>query len=171
MARLHWRSDLCRRHPRPAHSQRPPHRSRRRQPEAQALQTNCKGLTTGLQLAKNYAQQGARQPGDIISYRRATSSRNQRATSSESAPIFNYAADLHCGITKIPPPAWTLTRLRRLEHFRTPKWLRLLRPTLKGRHYSGIGGTGPAVISGGDWAGRSSFSFFSNRVSSGSGSV
>src|SRR5204863_7991418 len=51
----------------------------------QALQTNCKGLTTGLQLAKNDRQQGARQPGDIISYRRATSSRNQRATSSESA--------------------------------------------------------------------------------------
>jgi len=34
---------------------------------------------------KFYRQQGARQPGDIISYRRATSSRNQRATSSESA--------------------------------------------------------------------------------------
>ena len=38
---------------------------------------------------KFYRQQGARRPGDIISYRRATSSRNQRATSSESA---------HCGI-------------------------------------------------------------------------
>ena len=36
-------------------------------------------------MPKNYGQQGARQPGDIISYRRATSSRNQRATSSESA--------------------------------------------------------------------------------------
>jgi hypothetical protein len=36
-------------------------------------------------LPKFYRQQGARQPGDIISYRRATSSRNQRATSSESA--------------------------------------------------------------------------------------
>ena len=36
-------------------------------------------------LPKIYRQQGARQPGDIISYRRATSSRNQRATSSESA--------------------------------------------------------------------------------------
>ena len=42
-----------------------------------------------------------------------------------------------------------LARLRRLEHFRTPKWLRLLRPTPKGRHYSGIGGTGPAAILGG----------------------
>src|SRR5437764_15018917 len=37
-------------------------------------------------LPKIYGQQGARQPGDIISERRATSSRNQRATSSESAP-------------------------------------------------------------------------------------
>src|SRR6516162_4134026 len=36
-------------------------------------------------LPKIYDQQDARQPGDIISYRRATSSRNQRATSSESA--------------------------------------------------------------------------------------
>jgi DNA replication protein DnaC len=36
-------------------------------------------------LPKNNPQQGARQPGDIISYRRATSFRNQRATSSESA--------------------------------------------------------------------------------------
>jgi len=35
-------------------------------------------------LPKIYRQQGARQLGDIISYRRATSSRNQRATSSES---------------------------------------------------------------------------------------
>jgi Protein of unknown function (DUF3047) len=36
-------------------------------------------------LPKIYCQQGARQPGDIISERRATSSRNQRATSSASA--------------------------------------------------------------------------------------
>src|SRR3954454_18411728 len=57
------------------------------------------------------------------------------------------------------------------EHFRAPKWLRLLRPTPKGRHYSGIGGTGPAVILGGGWAGNSSFSFSSKRLSSGSGSV
>src|SRR5947207_15883636 len=59
----------------------------------------------------------------------------------------------------------------RFEHFKVPKWLRLLRPTPKGRHYSGIGGTGPAVILGGGWAGSSSLSFFSNRLSSGSGSV
>ena len=65
----------------------------------------------------------------------------------------------------------TLTQLRRFEHFKVPKWLRLLRPTPKGRHYSGIGGTGPAVILGGGWAGSSSLSFFSNRLSSGSGSV
>src|SRR4051812_40739561 len=64
-----------------------------------------------------------------------------------------------------------LTQLRRFEHFKVPKWLRLLRPTPKGRHYSGIGGTGPAVILGGGWAGSSSLSFFSNRLSSGSGSV
>jgi uncharacterized BrkB/YihY/UPF0761 family membrane protein len=38
-------------------------------------------------LSEIYCQQGARQPGDIISYRRARSSRNQRATSSESATI------------------------------------------------------------------------------------
>ena len=36
-------------------------------------------------LPKIYRQQGARQPGDIIPECRATSSRNQRATSSESA--------------------------------------------------------------------------------------
>ena len=64
-----------------------------------------------------------------------------------------------------------LAQLRRFEHFRAPKWLRLLRPTPKGRHYSGIGGTGPAVILGGGWAGNSSFSFSSKRLSSGSGSV
>jgi hypothetical protein len=38
-------------------------------------------------LAQIYCQQSARQPGDIISERRATSSRNQRATSSESADM------------------------------------------------------------------------------------
>src|ERR1700756_4755144 len=70
MARLHWRPDLCRRHPRPPRSQRPPHRSRRRQPEAKALQIDHKGLTTGLQLAKK--RQPARRhhlvsPGDIVS--------------------------------------------------------------------------------------------------------
>ena len=64
-----------------------------------------------------------------------------------------------------------LTQLRRFEHFRTPKWLRLLRLTPKGRHYSEIGGMGPAVILGGGWAGRSSFSFGSKRLRSGSGSV
>jgi hypothetical protein len=42
-----------------------------------------------------------------------------------------------------------LAQLRLFEHFNTPKYLRLLRPTSEGRHYSGIGGTGPAVILGG----------------------
>src|ERR1700730_9819145 len=68
-------------------------------------------------------------------------------------------------------PSVGLTQLRRFEHFSTPKWLRLLRPTPIGRHYSGIGGTGPAVILGGGWAGRSSFSFVSKRLRSVSGSV
>ena len=50
--------------------------------------------------------------------------------------------------------------------------MRLLMSTPEGRHYSGVGGTGaPVVILGGGWAGSSSFSFFSNRLSSGSGSV
>src|SRR2546430_14349655 len=64
-----------------------------------------------------------------------------------------------------------LAQLRRFEHFKVPKWLRLLRPTPKGRHYSGIGGTGPAGFFGGGRAGNSRFSFFSKRLSSGSGSV
>src|SRR5207248_3662144 len=50
MARLHWRPDLCRRHPRPPRSQRPPHRSRRRQPETATLQIDRKRLTTSPQL-------------------------------------------------------------------------------------------------------------------------
>jgi len=44
--------------------------------------------------------------------------------------------------------AFALAELRRFEHFKAPKWLRLLRPTPEDRHYSGIGGTGPAVILG-----------------------
>ena len=43
--------------------------------------------------------------------------------------------------------------------------------TPEGRHYSGVGGTGVAVIFGGGWAGSSSFNFSSNSLSSGSGSV
>jgi hypothetical protein len=42
-----------------------------------------------------------------------------------------------------------LTQLRRFKRFMAPKGLKLLRPTPEGRHYSGIGGTGPAVILGG----------------------
>src|SRR5690348_1009554 len=93
-------------------------------------------------------------------------------------PWRRFAAEQVISIDK-PGFAWLvrvqamplLSQLRRFEHFRTPKWLRLLRPTPKGRHYSGIGGTGPAVILGGGWAGNSSFSFSSKRLSSGSGSV
>jgi ABC transport system ATP-binding/permease protein len=44
-------------------------------------------------LPKIYCQQGARQPGDIISDRRATSSRNQRATSPESCNVIGYMKD------------------------------------------------------------------------------
>jgi RNA-directed DNA polymerase len=65
----------------------------------------------------------------------------------------------------------TLAELRRFEHFWEPKYLSLLEPTPEGRHYSGVGGTGAAVILGGGWAGSSSLSFCSNRRSSASGSV
>jgi len=69
------------------------------------------------------------------------------------------------------PCGWSLlAQLRRFKHFQGSKYLRLLRWTAKGRHYNGVGGTGAAVIFGGGWAGRSSFSF-SNRLSSGTGSV
>ena len=42
-----------------------------------------------------------------------------------------------------------LAQLRQFEHFGGCKYLRSLEPTPEGRHYSGIGGTGPAVIFGG----------------------
>src|SRR5207248_1338314 len=42
-----------------------------------------------------------------------------------------------------------LAQLRRFEHFGGCKYLRSLEPTPEGRHYSGIGGTRPAVILGG----------------------
>src|SRR5215469_8437932 len=64
-----------------------------------------------------------------------------------------------------------LTELRRFEQFWEPKYLSLLEPTPKGRHYSGVGGIGAAVILGGGWAGSSSLSFCSNSRSSASGSV
>src|SRR5215472_4985840 len=67
MARVHRRPDLCRRHPRPPRSQRPSHRSRRRESQTPTLQIDPKGLTTSPTLPKIYCQQGARQPGDIIS--------------------------------------------------------------------------------------------------------
>src|SRR5215831_5464951 len=64
-----------------------------------------------------------------------------------------------------------LADLSRFEHFGGPKYLSSLEPTPEGRHYSGVGGTGAAVILGDGWAGSSSLSFCSNRRSSGSGSV
>src|SRR5262245_26427437 len=74
MARLHWRPDICRRHTRPARSQRPPDRSRRRELETPTSQIDPKGLTTDRQLAKNLPAERppARRhhlvsPGDIIS--------------------------------------------------------------------------------------------------------
>src|SRR6266550_4738859 len=67
---------------------------------------------------------------------------------------------------------YALAQLRRFKHFLGSKYLRSLESTPEGRHYSGIGDAGaPAVIFGDGWAGSSSLSFFSNRLSSGSGSV
>jgi transposase len=60
-------------------------------------------------LPKIDRQQGAHQPGDIISYRRATSSRNQWATSSESAiEIVKRAADV-AGF-QLLPRRWVVER-------------------------------------------------------------
>ena len=65
-----------------------------------------------------------------------------------------------------------LTDLRRLDGFEVSKGLISLAWPPEGRHYSGsIGGGWAAVIFGGGWAGRSSFSVSSSKVSSGSGSV
>jgi hypothetical protein len=74
MAGLHRRPDLCRRHThtRPPRSQRPSHRSRRRQPQTQAAQIKPKGLTADPQLAKDFSLVEARRTADIISDRRAT---------------------------------------------------------------------------------------------------
>jgi hypothetical protein len=58
-----------------------------------------------------------------------------------------------CGTVsaKMPPASkfGGLAQLRRFEHIEGSKYLRSLEPTPEGRHYSGIGGTGPAVILGG----------------------
>ena len=70
------------------------------------LQIDPKGIDhRPATLPKIYCQQGARQPGDIISDRRATSSRNQRATSSESAHHRHRSPTL-------PPSPKTATCLR-----------------------------------------------------------
>ena len=65
----------------------------------------------------------------------------------------------------------TLAQLRRFEHFGAPKYLSFLGISPEGRHYNEFGAAGAAVILGGGWAGSSSFNLFSNRLSSGSGSV
>src|SRR5215471_5425271 len=78
MACLHRRPHLCRRHPRPPRSQRSPHRSRRREPETPTIQIDPTGLTTSLQLCQKSTVSKA--PAS-----QATSFRNQRATSPESA--------------------------------------------------------------------------------------
>jgi hypothetical protein len=44
--------------------------------------------------------------------------------------------------------ATCLTELRRFERFWEPKYLSLLEPIPEGRHYSGVGSTGAAVILG-----------------------
>ena len=66
---------------------------------------------------------------------------------------------------------WYLAYLRQFEHFGAAKYLSLLEPTPEGRHYNEFGAGGAAVILGGGWTGSSSFNLFSNRLSSGSGSV
>src|SRR5215469_14241275 len=63
-------------------------------------------------LPKITGQQGARQPGDIISYRRATSSRNQRATSSESAAEANKQPDTIALASATPRSRSSRHRLR-----------------------------------------------------------
>jgi hypothetical protein len=75
MACFYRPPDLCRRHPRSPRSQRPSHRSRRREFEAPTLQIHPTGLTTTLQFVRNLLparRPPARRhhfvsPGDIIS--------------------------------------------------------------------------------------------------------
>ena len=92
------------------------------------------------------------------------------ASARDPQPVFELIARRACELCNAPS-ASVLTELRRFEHSWEPKYLSLLKPTPEGRHYSGVGGTGAAVILGGGWAGSSSLSFCSNRRSSASGSV
>lgn len=85
MARPDRRSHLRRRHPRSCRPQCPPHRSRRTQPATPARQQGSQELTAPQRSAKNYPPARHRTPGDIMSEYPAASSRNARATSSESA--------------------------------------------------------------------------------------
>src|SRR4029077_9729395 len=52
MARLYRRPHIRRRYPRPPRSQRPSHRSRRREPQTPTLKIDPKGLTTSPQLCQ-----------------------------------------------------------------------------------------------------------------------
>src|SRR5947209_6772796 len=74
-------------------------------------------------------------------------------------PVFNSQWRILIGLrTSLTSPIRALLRIY---------YLRLLRSTPEGRHYIGVGGAGAlAVILGGGWAGSSSLSFFSNRLSS-----
>src|SRR6266404_9091256 len=92
--------------------------------------------------------------------------------SNRRAP-FRPSGNIACPRRQLSPSSWrcrmamlarvrALAQLRLFEHFRAPKWLRLLRPTPEGRHYNGVGGTGPAVIWGGGSAGSHSLGFRRN---------
>ena len=59
-------------------------------------------------------------------------------------------------IWRADPLVWgngprVLAELRRFEHFEEPKYLNLLEPAPKGRHYSGVGGAVAADFGG--WLG------------------
>jgi hypothetical protein len=73
----------------------------------------------------------------------------RRLPTSFTAPPQQLGLNLIPGKVKPSAGLPALAQLRLFEHFNTPKCLRFLRPTSEGRHYSGIGGTGPAVILGG----------------------
>src|SRR4051794_15371897 len=135
--------------------------------------TGSEGIGAGRTIGAGSAAGGGTQASDRQGPDIGRGSRGAGRTDDAGRSGIAVAVDLQkrATIGRSAAAAGPLAQLRRFEHFKVPKWLRLLRPTPKGRHYSGIGGTGPAVILGGGWAGSSSLSFFSNRLSSGSGSV
>jgi hypothetical protein len=79
------RDPLCRRHPRSPRPQRSPDQSHRPQPATLASGQGIQGLTAPVAECKKLSASEAPNPGDIMSERRATSSRNAWAASSESA--------------------------------------------------------------------------------------